>query len=262
MDSVGITASTLPATRRAMVKLTRIIDFAITAIFAISATAVAYGLLNGETVAAFGDASRAGKDNLLMVAECILGLAAVHLPDLIKRLFRFEISTSLRALFSAFLFGAIYLGEVQNFYYIIPYWDVILHCTSGFMIAYLGFELLQTLCERSSGTLKLPPVFCAVFAFFIALGIGGIWELYEYMMDGLLGLNMQKAILGSGEILAGHAAITDTMKDVLVDCVGAVSASLFCCFSAKHKKAQMSVRCFRINISQTILKYLSNNRVG
>jgi uncharacterized membrane protein YjdF len=242
MDSIGMTVGTSDTIRKIKVNPTKVIDFMITAIFALSAISVAYRLISGGVATTSGDASRAKQDSILMVVECILGLGAVHLPALIKRLFRFEISAPLRVMFSAFLFGAIYLGEVQNFYYLIPYWDVILHCTSGFMIAYLGFELLQTLAERSNGALKLPPVFCAVFAFFVALGIGGIWELYEYAMDALLGLNMQKAILESGEILAGHAAITDTMKDVLVDCAGAISASMFCCFSAKHKKEQVSVR--------------------
>jgi uncharacterized membrane protein YjdF len=131
------------------------------------------------------------------------------------------------------------LGGVFDFYSVVPHWDDFLHSMSSFLTACVGFSLLVSLAERSRGAVKLPPAYCAVFAFLLSLGFGAVWELYEFSFDGLLGLNMQKTILGNGEMLAGHAAVVDTMKDVFVDCIGGLSASLLCYFFAKHKTMRM-----------------------
>jgi hypothetical protein len=101
----------------------------------------------------------------------------------------------MKMLFFAFLFCAIFLGEVFDFYYRVPHWDDILHGTSGALTAYLGFTILQVLSERSNGALKLPVAFCAVFAFFFALSVGAVWELFEFSMDGLFGMNILKSLI-------------------------------------------------------------------
>jgi hypothetical protein len=174
--------------------------------------------------------------NSLVISQFILGGAALMLPKTIERRLKISIPAPMKAMFFAFLFCAVILGEVFDFYYRVPHWDDILHGTSGALTAYLGFTIVQVLSERSNGNLKLPTAFCAAFAFFFALSVGVVWELFEFSMDGLFGMNMQKAVLQSGEALAGHAAIVDTMKDIVVDCIGAITTSVVCCFSAKHKK--------------------------
>ncbi|MDR0812980.1 MAG: hypothetical protein LBO63_03110 [Oscillospiraceae bacterium] len=175
---------------------------------------------------------------ILITALLILGAtAAIWLPALLERRLKITIHTAAKVIFVAFLFCSIFLGEVFDFFYRIPRWDDILHCTSGALTAYLAFIVLQALSARSSGSFRLPAAACAVFAFCFALSVGAVWELYEFSMDGLFGMNMQKAVLQSGEILAGHTAIADTMADIAVDCAGAVLASLLCCLSAKRRKA-------------------------
>lgn len=48
----------------------------------------------------------------------------------------------------------------------------------------------------------------------------------EYTFDGILGLNMQKFITTEGQVLMGHNALSDTMKDLIIDAAGAAIASI------------------------------------
>ncbi|MDR0906323.1 MAG: hypothetical protein LBN00_09180 [Oscillospiraceae bacterium] len=172
----------------------------------------------------------------LIIAELILGAAAAWVPKILERRLKISIHTAAKAAFYAFLFCAVFLGEVLDFYYRVPRWDDMLHCASGAMTAYLGFTLLNTLVERRLGGVKLPPALVAAFAFCFALTVGGVWELYEFAMDGLFGVNMQKAVLQSGEMLAGHAAVADTMADIAADCLGAALSSVGCALAARQKR--------------------------
>ena len=109
-------------------------------------------------------------------------------------------------LYFIFLYCAIYLGEVRNFYFVIPHWDTILHAFSGAMLGALGFSLVSILNGSKRLRLKLSPFFIALFAFCFALAAGSVWEIYEYTFDGLLTLNMQKYALEDGTLLVGRAA--------------------------------------------------------
>ena len=75
-----------------------------------------------------------------------------------------RIPSNLYLLYVIFLFCAIFLGEVRNFYYIIPYWDIILHTFSGGMIAALGFSFISLLNDEENIHVKLTPFFVAFFA--------------------------------------------------------------------------------------------------
>ena len=90
------------------------------------------------------------------------------------------------------------------------------------MLGALGFILVSWLNDSEQVRVSLSPAFVALFAFCFALSCGALWEIYEYTFDGLLGLNMQKFITASGETLVGHAALRDTMKDIIVDAVAAL----------------------------------------
>jgi uncharacterized membrane protein YjdF len=74
---------------------------------------------------------------------------------------------------------------------------------------------------------QLSPLFVALFAFCFALAAGTIWEIYEFVVDRILGLNMQKYMLADGTQLVGSAALHDTMEDLIVDAVSALIVSVF-----------------------------------
>lgn len=178
---------------------------------------------------------RVRSDYVLMLLECILGIFALLLPSMLTKKFRVEIPDKIYYLYVIFLYAAIFLGEVKDFYYTIPYWDTILHTFSGIMIGFIGFSLIDIL-NNENEKVTLSPFFIAFFAFCFALQVGVIWELYEFTSDGILGTNMQKFKLKDGTELAGRTAVEDTMEDLIVDGIGAFVASTIGYISLKYKK--------------------------
>lgn len=175
-------------------------------------------------------------DYALMLLECILGIIVIHLPAFLEKKFSFEIPKTLYIMYLIFLYCAITLGEVRNFYYLVPHWDTILHGFSSLMSGAFGFMVVDILNKDKHTTFNLSPLFVAVFAFCFGGTIGTLWEIYEFSFDALLGLNMQKFRLEDGTQLIGHAALSDTMKDIIVDCAGALAASIIGYFNLKIEK--------------------------
>ncbi len=165
-------------------------------------------------------------DYVLMLLQCLLGLAVLGLPRILERKWSFEIPNYMTTLYFIFLYCAIYLGEVHDFYYVIPHWDDILHAFSGAMLGALGFSLVTILNDSKKAKVSLSPLFVALFAFCFALAAGTIWEVYEFAGDGLFSLNMQKFKLPNGTVLSGHAALSDTMYDIIIDALAAFGVSV------------------------------------
>lgn len=182
--------------------------------------------------------TRLKSDYVLMLVQCILGLIAMLLPVILSRRFEFRLPSTIYFMFVVFLYAAIFLGEVQSFYYLIPYWDTILHTFSGGMLGALGFSLVSWLNKDEHTTLRLSPLFVAIFAFCFAVALGALWEIYEFTFDGILGLNMQKFRLEDGTLLVGREALSDTMQDLCVDVLGALAVSVFGLISLKFRKGK------------------------
>ena len=176
-------------------------------------------------------------DYVLMFVQCLLGLVVLSLPSLVSRRWKFSIPNFIYIMYYIFLYCAIFLGEVLQFYYLIPHWDTILHFFSGAMLGALGFILVSWLNDSEKVRVSLTPAFVALFAFCFALSCGAIWEIYEYVFDGLLGLNMQKFTTAEGVTLIGHAALMDTMKDIIVDALSALIIALIGYGKLKSAKA-------------------------
>jgi hypothetical protein len=101
----------------------------------------------------------------------------------------------------------------------------------------LGLSVVSLLNQSEAITVSLSPVFVALFAFCFALSLGVVWEIYEFIIDGLLHTNAQKYALESGEPLIGQAALMDTMKDLIVDGVRRVcNINNWLCIAKKYKK--------------------------
>ena len=183
-----------------------------------------------------GEFVRTKSDYVLMLIQCLLGVVAIFLPSILERRLKFDIPSNMEILYVIFLYCAIFLGEVRNFYYQVPYWDTILHTFSGAMLGALGFSVVSLMNQNKKWHLNLSPAFVAFFAFCFAITLGVVWEIYEFTFDGLLGLNMQKFALEDGTLLQGRPALTDTMKDLIVDAIGGIIISIVGFISLKYKK--------------------------
>lgn len=179
---------------------------------------------------------RVKADYVLMFIQCVLGIIAFFIPSIITKRFKIEIPSNMYIVYVVFLYAAIFLGEVGNFFYKVPHWDIILHTFSGAMLGALGFSVVNIFNKDENISVKLSPAFVALFAFEFAITLGVIWEIYEFTFDGLLGVNMQKFALEDGTQLIGRAALADTMEDLIVDAVGAFTMAVIGYISLKYKK--------------------------
>ena len=189
---------------------------------------------------------------------CILSLFLFLLPSLAENIFKIDLPEVLEIAIYLFIFSAEILGEINNFYGLIPSFDNVLHTINGFLSASIGFSLIYLLNENIKNV-KLSPIFVAIVAFCFSMTIGVLWEFFEYGMDRYLRLDTQKdrivnvistvkldpnndnkaviidnikethIITDDDEIVieGGYLdiGINDTMKDLMVNFIGAV------CFS-------------------------------
>ncbi len=175
-------------------------------------------------------------DYLLMMTQCVLGIVVMMLPTFIARKWKIVVPNVIVIMYFAFLYCAIYLGEVHSFYYVIPHWDTILHAFSGAMLGALGFILVDILNKDKRVSVNLSPLFLSIFAFTFALAAGALWEIYEFAFDAILGLNMQKHTTEAGVALVGVQALSDTMKDIIIDALAALCVSVVGFIISKSKR--------------------------
>ena len=182
------------------------------------------------------DGVKVKSDYTLMIFQSALGIVAMLLPTFIERRLKIDIPNFMEIMFIIFLYAAIYLGEVRSFYYLVPFWDTILHSFSAFMTAALGFFVVDLLNSDKHVSMRLSPLFLAVFAFCFSAAIGTVWEIFEFTVDGVLGVNMQKFMLEDGTQLIGREALSDTMYDIIVDTGSAFVMSAIGFFSIKRRE--------------------------
>ena len=195
---------------------------------------------------------------------CILALVLFTLPTIAQKTLKFELPNTFEAIVYFFIFAAEILGDVNRFYVTVPHFDTILHTMNGFLCAAFGFALLDII-DRRSRKIDVTPLFIAIVAFSFSMTIGVLWEFFEYGGDQIFVADMQKDTIvssfstsklddskrvyvtdivetqiktKSGEtyvIKDGYLdiGINDTMKDLLVNMVGAI---VFCIFGVIYLK--------------------------
>ena len=152
-----------------------------------------------------------------LTAVVTVGIILVTLgPFFLAKLFRVFIPPEFVLVAIAFVFASLFLGEVHGYYTRYWWWDIALHSGSGFLLGIVGFLLVHVLNETEEIGLHMKPGFVAFFAFLFAVGIGVLWEIFEFAMDQLFGMNMQKPMLDD------PSGLTDTMWDLIVDMLGAL----------------------------------------
>ena len=155
--------------------------------------------------------------HVFLVAAVMAGTLA---PELLRRKLPVEIPSEAQILAILFVFASLFLGEVRDYYERIAWWDQALHGTAGLLLGLLGFLIVYVLNESKNVQLQMRPSFVALFAFAFAIAIGTVWEIFEFGMDQLFGLNMQKPMRGD------PSGLTDTMWDMIVNAAGAAIISL------------------------------------
>jgi hypothetical protein len=149
----------------------------------------------------------------------VAGIMVLTLAPLLFRL-PVDIPSEMQIVAILFVFATLYLGEVRDYYQRFWWWDMALHTTSGLLLGPVRFHVRLHAERGPPRRSPHAPGFIALFAFFFAVGVGGLWEIFEFAMDHYAGTDMQPATPGD------PSGLTDTIHDLIVDTVGAAIVSL------------------------------------
>ncbi|MBQ8627227.1 MAG: hypothetical protein IJ419_13860 [Agathobacter sp.] len=202
---------------------------------------------------------------------CALTLVLMIMPSILSKTLQLELPSTLEIIILLFIFAAEILGEINNFYIKMPYWDTLLHTLNGFLCAAIGFALVDLMNREERFTFQLSPAFLAIVAFCFSMTVSIFWEFFEFVCDTFLSLDMQKDTIiqtintvnldatnsnivvhlqdikdvvvvytdGTSETLklGGYLDIglIDTMSDLFVNLIGAIVFSIIGYFYVKHK---------------------------
>lgn len=206
---------------------------------------------------------------------CVLVLVIYLLPQFVENRLNIDIPTTLEVVIFVFVFAAEILGELQSYFIKYSNWDTILHASSGFLCAAVGFSLVDLLNRSDNAKVQLSPGYLAITAFCFSMTIGILWEFIEFSADRLFLLDMQKdtivnqissvsldptnsnisitvkgikdviLVTDSGEQALGlggflDIGLYDTMEDLFVNFVGAVVFSVAAFFECKSEKRPLT----------------------
>ena len=205
---------------------------------------------------------------------CLLVLILFILPFFIQQNFGIQLPTTLEIIILLFIFAAEILGELEGYFITYPNWDTMLHATTG-------FALIDILNRNSRIKFHLSPIYVALAAFCFSMTVGVLWEFFEFGMDRLFHLDMQKDTVvqsitsvmldptnGNTPItidgihsvaVNGHdlgfdgdldIGLYDTMEDLFVNFIGAVTFSVIGYFYIKHRGKGKLARAFIPTLSE------------
>lgn len=235
------------------------------------ATVATYFILRGLVIAVL--IIQAVHGNYYNVFLCVLTLFLFLLPAFADKTLHIHLPSVLEIIILLFIFSAEILGEIQNFYGTFHSWDTMLHTMNGFMMAAIGFALIDILNNDPHFHFNASPLFVGFVAFCFSMTVGVVWEFFEFSMDYFFSTDMQKdfiynslstvntVINPSGEnspvviknvesVITGlvdgvpvvyrydgylDIGIKDTMKDLFVNCLGAVVFSILGVFYIKGR---------------------------
>ena len=183
---------------------------------------------------------RSNMEYIKIALQCLLGLIVLFLPSALEHKCKITFFNEMHILFVLFLYGAIILGEVQGYYQKFYHWDTILHTLSGVMLSSFGFCIIDIINKSKKINLGLSNWFMSFFSFCFAIMLDTLWEIIEFVMDMFFDLNMQQYMLPDGTVLLGHYAIVDTMKDLIVDALGASIISIIGYILLQRRKNSMA----------------------
>ena len=204
---------------------------------------------------------------------CVLTLILFTIPEFVDKKLNIELPNTLEVIILLFIYSAEILGEIRRYYLSFKHWDTMLHTINGFLMAAIGFSMIDILNRTEKIKFVLSPVFVAVVAFCFSMTIGVLWEFFEFGMDTMTATDMQKDYLYTtvstvylnpenenvpvvikdikktvidGTVDGKSREVTidggyldigihDTMKDLIVNFIGALTFSILGLFYIKNR---------------------------
>ncbi len=199
---------------------------------------------------------------LLSIATILL----LFVPWLVEAVFDIVISPPLKIIYMCCAVAGPVCGPIYKLYYLIPFWDTMLHTISGFLLAGIGFAIPEITDRNNNNSPNL--ILRMVLAFCFSMAAAVLWEFFEFSMDVIFHMDMQNDFvvnritsyylgteLGQTGVIENITNVTvngtdlglggyldiglfDTMVDMIVNFVGAV---VFCFASSNETVARVFI---------------------
>lgn len=152
-------------------------------------------------------------------------------PAIIEHRLRVPLPVELTLITCVFLYASFALGEVRDFYEKIWWWDLALHGISALTVGIIGF--LSIYVFYMTRRIRAAAGWIATITFALAVSVGTMWEIFEFLMDWYFGFNMQKS------------GLTDTMTDLIINSAGAAIAAAIGYFYVYDQDSLLGRRVIR-----------------
>lgn len=157
--------------------------------------------------------------------QAVFAIAFTHLWDMFQlwggRSFITKVHYKYQTLLNAFIFFGTVIGSTINNRTSFEHCDLISHFLAGMLTAYFAYDF-AFLIQGKKG--RLSPALASMFSLCFAVSICVGWEFYEFTMDRLYGLHLQRSLPIS------DSGLVDTMVDLILGVAGALIAMLYTSF--------------------------------
>lgn len=174
--------------------------------------------------------------------EAMFAIIFTHLWDMFQlfggKSFITKVPYSLLTYLNCFIAFGVVIGSTVNKFTEFEYIDIPEHFFAGYIAAVGGYELAVVIQSKQPVDKKISPALASLFALGFAVTITVAWEYYEFTMDKLYGLNLQRSAFNS------ESGLVDTMVDLILGSAGALTGMFVTAFKrnrvfdkSKNKKA-------------------------
>ena len=139
-------------------------------------------------------------------------LSLTFVPAILERQLSVYLPVEFSLITTGFLYASFALGEVNDFYARFWWWDLLLHSFSALMIGTTGFLMIYVF--YMTNRVQIAPIYVAIVTLSLSVTVGTLWEMFEFLMDWMFNLNMQKS------------GLVDTMTDMMVNTLGGLVAAV------------------------------------
>lgn len=161
--------------------------------------------------------------NWFLAFTCLYTLILFNVPKILTKKYKVELPGALEWAIYIFVFCSEILGEIGKYYLTVPWWDNLLHCSSGFILAGVGISTIDLLNKKNYSHFSLSPKFVTLTSICFSMTLLVFWEFIEFSSDYLFKTDMQKDTIIT-EISSvefneknENKAITKKMNEVVID---------------------------------------------
>ena len=173
-----------------------------------------------------------GASHYLNALASFVAAGLLRLPGLFARTGFMEVPPAVHLLFTVYIFLSIFFGSILGFYTLFSHWDSFLHFLSGILFSLVGLILFFSIQDKELAR-QIRPAVAILFALFFSAACGLVWEIYEFTIDSLAKMNMQrwqsKLTITEWLALKNHSnrsnpGLIDTMWDLLSAALGSLAS--------------------------------------